>query len=110
MLMPKVTLQGEVGETRSFVVNGKFVHLRAQVPRAVPRKLEKRLRGMKQKSGLPLFKITEVRVPEKVQNDPPKIISSGKVQHVDGSAKENIQHVEDEKNAAFKQKRFAQCR
>ena len=86
-MTPKVTLQGENGTTRNFVVNGKFIRFRANVPRQVTREMERRVRNMKKADGTPLFKTTEILVAgPKVEAKKEPVIPNKKVmQHVDGN-------------------------
>lgn len=87
MMIPKVTLQGENGTTRNFVVNGKFIRFRANVPRPVTREMERRVRDMKKADGTPLFKTTEILVkgPKVIPKKEPIAKSKGLTQHVDGN-------------------------
>lgn len=87
MLVPKVTLQGEVGTTRSFVINHRFERFRAMVPRSVSVKLAERLRKMRGPDGKALFTVEDIRreVPKGAAKDPVIKNSCGEVQHVDGS-------------------------
>lgn len=96
MLVPKVTLQGENGATMNFVINGKFLRFRANVPRPVSRQLERRLRNMKKPDGTPLFKIMEIMVATTKKDEKKEpIVKSEKVQNVPGN-----------KDAGWKQRKF----
>lgn len=101
MLVPRVTLQAEVGVTRNFVVRGKFIRFRAQVPRIVSREMERRVRKLKKADGTPLFKVNEVLVAEPrervTERDP---VVKNKVKPV------NMQHVDGDKNTEWKQRKF----
>ena len=97
MLVPKVTLQGENGTTMNFVVKGKFIRFRANVPRPVTREMERRVRKLKKQDGTLLFKTTEILVAG------PKL--SAKKEPIVKS-KEVSQNVDGNKDTGWKQRKF----
>lgn len=97
MMMPKVTLQGENGTTMNFVVTGKFIRFRANVPRPVTPEMERRVRKMTKADGTPVFRTTEILVAgSKVSTKKEPIAKS----------KEVKQHVDGNKDTDWKQRKF----
>lgn len=95
MMIPKVTLQGENGTTRNFVVNGKFIKFRANVPRPVTREMERRVRSMKKADGTLLFRTTEILAAG------PKV-----AEKKESIVKDITQHVNGNKDTGWKQRKF----